>query len=168
MNRVGKPSEPINLTSLEYSLLASYCNKSTISVRMYKRLSIILKSADGELGINISDSLGLSNRVIYKWLRRWREGYGSLSDFSDSDELLSKMLGILGDKPRTGAPIRISLSEKESLVALACESPSDYGLPVTSWNRELLAQVAVRENLVKTISPSYVSKVLKKQGYSSS
>jgi len=80
---------------------------------------------------------------------------------SDS-ELLQKMLAILTDEPRSGPPIRISLTEKQQLVALACKKPEDFGVPLTQWNREMLAKVAMAEGIVEKISPRYVSEILKK------
>ncbi len=72
------------------------------------------------------------------------------------------MLDILRDLPRSGAPERIPLSEKQQLIALACEKPEDYGIPFTQWNREMLAKVAMAEGIVEKISPRYVGKLLKK------
>jgi putative transposase len=57
--------------------------------------------------------------------------------------------------------MRISLAEKQRLMALACQKPEDFGIPVTQWNREMLAQVAQAQGIVKKISPRYVGKLLK-------
>ena len=59
------------------------------------------------------------------------------------------MLSILSDAPRSGAPIQISLSEKENIVALSCKKPKDVGIPFTRWNREILTEVAISKGLVK-------------------
>ncbi len=73
------------------------------------------------------------------------------------------MLALLRDRPRSGAPRRITLSQRQQIVALACEAPEDFGIEMTQWNREALAQeVAVDKGIVETISPRYVSVVLKK------
>lgn len=56
---------------------------------------------------------------------------------------------VLSDYSRSGAPIRISLEEKQQLVALACKKPQDFGIPITPWNREMLAKVAMAEGIVE-------------------
>jgi putative transposase len=73
------------------------------------------------------------------------------------------MLAVLEDAPRSGAPVRISMAQKQQITALACRKPQDYGIPVTQWNREMLAQVAVAQGIVETISPRYISELLKNQ-----
>lgn len=82
-------------------------------------------------------------------------------------QLLDKMLEILSDIPRSGKPKQITLAQEQQIVALAREKPEDYGIPMTQWNREMLAHVAKTEGIVKTISPRYISDILKKNQASS-
>lgn len=88
---------------------------------------------------------------------------GASGDGVSDGELLAKILDILTDVPRSGAPKRITLSEEQQLIALACEKPEDHGIPMTQWNREMLAKVAMAEGIVEKISPRYVSELLKKK-----
>ena len=75
------------------------------------------------------------------------------------------MLDLLSDRPRSGTPRRITLSQRQQIVALACQAPEDFGIEMTQWNRAALAQVAADKGLVDTISPRYVSVVLKKPNF---
>nr|WP_299466684.1 helix-turn-helix domain-containing protein [uncultured Microscilla sp.] len=136
-------------------------------------MSILLCIDEGLGVLATSRQLRTSAPTVSKWSKRWLVGFESLCAYeakeSPSDSaLLVRMLEILSDAPRTGAPARISLSDKEKLVALACQKPKDFGIPLTSWNREMLAKVAVCEGIVEKISGGYVSKILKKSGGSSS
>lgn len=56
-------------------------------------------------------------------------------------QLRSHILGILSDKRRTGKPPRISLAQKNQIVAIACQRPEDHGIPVTNWSLALLVKV---------------------------
>ena len=78
-------------------------------------------------------------------------------------ELLSKMLEILSDLPRSGHPKRITLEQEQQIVAVACRKPKEFGIAMTQWNREMLAHVAMAEGIVDQISPRYVSEILKKK-----
>lgn len=72
------------------------------------------------------------------------------------------MLEVLKDTPRSGAPKRITLTQEQQIIALACKKPQAYGIPLTQWNREMLAHASRAKGIVETISPRTVSKLLKK------
>lgn len=73
------------------------------------------------------------------------------------------MLSILKDKPRSGAPRVITSAQESLLMALACESPQDYGIIRTNWSHQTLAQVAIEKEIFESISSRYVGKLLKKE-----
>ena len=166
----GKKAPQIKLSERQRKILERYHNKRNISRQYYQRIDIILQAFKGRQNLQISQSLSIHFNTVSKWRKRWAKSYGHLCEYekgassegvSDS-ELLQKMLAILTDEPRSGPPIRISLTEKQQLVALACKKPEDFGVPLTQWNREMLAKVAMAEGIVEKISPRYVSEILKK------
>lgn len=71
----------------------------------------------------------------------------------------------LSDSPRSGAPERITMEQWCQIIALACEPPQEYGLPITHWTHEELAAEAIKQGIVDTISSSHVGQVLKKKIY---
>jgi putative transposase len=105
------------------------------------------------------------------WRNRWIEEYDKLIIYEQGIggkgvkdyELLSKMLEILRDKPRSGSPRVITSAQERLLTALACESPQDYGIIRTNWSHETLAQVAIEKGIFEHISPQYVGRLLKKE-----
>ena len=119
----------------------------------------------------ISGELGTERNTVKKWRSRWESGYEALTMFEQGEsgkgvsdrQLLEQMLKLLEDKPRSGAPKIITLAQEEQIVALACEAPEDYGIMMTQWNREMLAHVAIIQGIVDSISPRYVSNILKKK-----
>lgn len=135
------------------------------------RSSIILRASRGESNQQIAQALNISYNTVKKWRKRWRHHHKRLNAYQagvsgdgiSDPELLEKILDILSDVPRSGAPKRITLSEEQQLVALACEKPQDHGIPMTQWNREMLAKVAMAEGMIEKISPRYVSELLKKK-----
>lgn len=169
-----RPTAPkIELHPRHRDLLQSYLSKSSIPAHYQKRVSILLYIDEGLGVLATSRKLPTSAPTVSKWTKRWLANFDDLCAYeaqqSPSDSaLLSRMLAILSDAPRTGSPPRISLSEKEKLMALACQKPKDFGIPLSAWNREMLAKVAIAEGIVEKISGGYVSKILKKSGHSSS
>ena len=71
------------------------------------------------------------------------------------------MLEIISDRPRSGAPSRISMQQKQQIVALACEDPEDYGFVMTDWTHQVLAEAAVKQKIVDRVSASYTGRLLK-------
>lgn len=166
MNR-GKALAPLSLSNRQKTLLSKYLSGGKISVDQKTRISIILLAERGNSNRATSQALGITEVIVRKWRKRWLSQYEHLCAYESEAvrrdrEVLKKMLSFLKDAPRSGSPARISSSEKESLMSLACASPESVGVPVTHWTRELLAKVAMQKGLVKKISPRYVSEILKK------
>jgi hypothetical protein len=47
-------------------------------------------------------------------------------------------------------------------MALACEKPENYGRPISHWSSRELADEAVKQGIVASLSPGHLRKVLKK------
>ncbi|WP_299455182.1 helix-turn-helix domain-containing protein [uncultured Microscilla sp.] len=172
MNR-GKALAKLDLSTRQHQLLSSYLNKRTVPKHYEQRIRIILLAFDGWSNRKIHQEYSLNVLTVSKWRNRWLSHYADLCAYELEEKttdalLLSKMLSLLSDEARSGTPSRISLSEKESLVALACKKPEDFGIPLNHWNREALANLAMEMGIVQQISPRYVSEILKKSGNSSS
>lgn len=169
MNR-GKSPPKVLLSKRQKSILANYYNKRNISVQEKQRVGIVLQAHAGKSDLAISRDLQITPGTVSRWRNRWVNSYEQLREFeqeqssasSSGRELLDKMLEILSDHARSGAPIRISVEEKQQLIALACKKPKEFGIPITQWNRGMLAKVAMAEGIIEKISPRYVSEVLKK------
>jgi len=161
---------PLEMTERHYTLLERHTRKRNTGNHEVKRIKILLKASTGQSNYSISKELSIRVETVRTWRARWAACYEQLSIFEKgksgegvSDlELLKRMLAILTDHPRSGKPPRITLSQKQQIVAMACRKPSEYGLPMTRWTHETLAQVAKAEKIVKSISPRYVGEILKK------
>lgn len=164
MNR-GPSAASLELSESQGKLLTQYAHKHTVSRQLHQRISIVLRAHQGESNMHIARLLGVTSNTVKKWRTRWIASYERLCAHQQQTEResehLQQMLAVLEDAPRSGSPMRISLAEKQGLMALACQKPEDFGIPVTQWNREMLAQVAQRQGIVKKISPRYVGKLLK-------
>lgn len=162
-----KQAKKLDLSTRQQKMLETYLSKRKIEHHYHQRINIILKSFSGSGIRKISRELSTTTDTVSKWRNRWLADFEELCSHEQSKKctdktLLTKMLRILSDAPRCGAPTRISLSEKENIVLLACKSPKDFGIPISKWNREILTEVAISKGLVKKISSGYVSKILKK------
>ena len=118
---------------------------------MVKRANIILMADAGKMNQDIAQDLGLNVHVITTWTKRWLER---------SDDRVEDRLQ---DLQRPGAPDTITPEQWCRIIALACESPEDYGRPITHWTHRELAEEAIKQGIVETISPSHLGRMLKKR-----
>jgi len=171
MSRGHPPAPPIGISSRQYQILEKATSKRSISHQNKIRFEIILRASQGQSNSQVKRDLGISLNKVKRWRHRWESAWENLNTFesgiegqSPKDyELLARMKEILSDEPRSGTPKRITLSQEKQITALACEKPEKYGVMMTQWNREMLAQTAKKLGIVNTISPRYISVILKKE-----
>jgi putative transposase len=161
----------VNLSIRQKTLLEAELKKRTILSQYKARIPVVLRSYEGESQAAISLSSALDYETVRLWRNRWIDAYDELLAYEKGvggkgvkdHELMSKMLAIFSDKPRSGAPRVITAAQEDLLTALACESPQDYGIIRTNWSHETLAQMAIKKGIFERISPRYVGKLLKKE-----
>ncbi len=167
----GKPAaSPISLSDRQGKLLYQLASQQKIIYREKIRCQIIVLSSEGISMSQICRDLAISITCVRRWRRRWISGREELMTFElghngqvpKDHELLARIRDLLSDAPRSGTPPQISQSQKQQILALACEQPQKYGIVMSQWNREMLAKVAIAQRIVKTVSPRYISDILKK------
>lgn len=170
--RGTKSSLPLTVNSRLENLLKIEVKKTKIGWRYKQRLQIILQGIEGISKYRSRKILGVSRDVVNLWRSRWQDSICMLLKASEEDstkdslkdhELVKLLKSVLTDQPRSGTPKRITLSQEEQIVALACDSPQNHGVEMTNWTHEMLAHVAKASGIVKTISASHVRNILKKK-----
>jgi len=160
----------IVLADRELRLLNQLVNKRKIEKQLEVRIKILLMSFSKFSYKHICSELECSEPTISKWKQRWIDNYEKLQVFSkgidgagvSDTELINEILTILGDAPRSGAPLTFIEEIQKKIQAIACESPSKYGLPFTHWTHEELAKRVILEKIVETISDTQIGRILKK------
>ena len=171
---MGRKLQMLSLTQRQYELLLKTSHKRSTPQHYHERIHIILKSYQGESQTQIAGDLNLNYETVRLWRSRWIHHYPLLTEYErgiadggvPDPQLVKKMLFLLSDEPRPGAPRKFTMEQDDYLVALACESPTDYGLIRTNWTHETLAEVAVSKGLFQELSARMVGKLLKKKNYS--
>ena len=145
----------IELQKDEINTLKKVLKKHSTPQSIARRVKIILMAATTELNNSeIAQVLNIRNCDITKWTQRWREN-------SSIDNCIERLY----DKPRSGKPATITAEQWSLIMALACEKPENYGLPITQWSHATLTQEIIKQEIVETISQSHVGDFLKKQNY---
>ncbi len=87
---------------------------------------------------------------------RWHLRYLERRIRAPEEPVKSRLL----DRPRTGAPDRITPEQYVDLLVLATTEPEALGLPLTHWSSRDLADQAVARGIVATLHDSTMSRFL--------
>ena len=118
------------------------------------RARIILLAADDFSVGETAERLGVWRKTVSEWRKRWLSGVSERGIFER-----------LGDKPRSGAPAVITTEQVCAIIALACEPPSDSGLPITHWSQQAVAEEAMRRGIIEKISQRSAGRFFKRVGF---
>ena len=141
----------IKLTDEERAELRRITRKHTSVQSVVRRAKIILMADEGIKRMAIAWELGIAQEnVVTTWIKRW---------LAMSERPVAERLQ---DLPRSGAPDTFTPEQLCQIVALACEKPEHYGRPITHWTNGELADEAIKQGIVESISASYVGQLLKK------
>lgn len=139
------PKYQIDLTTEQVQQLTSISLAYMAPFALVQRARIILLAHQGLANAEIARQLGCCLQTVRTWRRRWHNQ------------------PTLVDAPRCGCPQRFTPVERAAITALACSSPRSYQHPWQRWSGDKLAQVAVEQNLLDSISPTTVRRLLRQE-----
>jgi putative transposase len=161
---VGGPRpERINLTERQEAELERIVRRPTSPQWAVTRARIILAASEGANNEEIGRQVGVDRQQVRMWRRRWQAEVAGLAavEAEDSEQVLSpRIRQVLADRPRPGGPPTFSPEQLCGIIALACEPPDASGRPVTHWTPRELANEAMKRQMVRSISPRHVGRIL--------
>ena len=134
----------LRLTRREKYVLEATARAERGEARLYRRARMVLLAAQGVSISTIAERFETSRSRVHVWLRRFE----------------AERLAGLTDLPRAGRPAEITALERHQVLALACQSPAEYGHERTLWSHAALAETLIAESLVRSISPRSVGLIL--------
>jgi transposase len=143
----------VKLIPKQRELLEELTSKGTMKVRAYKRAQILLLADEAQPGCpksdeQIAEQVNISTATVQRVRQRFVE---------------NGLDGALTEKPRSGAPPKITSRQRARITSLACsDPPAGYA----RWSLRLLATKLVELELVDQISHDSVGRVLKKTNLS--
>ncbi len=132
--------------------LESLLSKSSLTVKIHKRIQVLLHLDSGKSYRTVGKEVGMT--------------YISMREICDkyiNKQANCVALNYLSDKPRTGRPIVISGDERAKITALACsKAPEGHA----NWTLRLLANKVIELGICQELSHTYVGEILKKTNFS--
>jgi putative transposase len=145
--------EPISLSENEQLQLKDLVNRHNTPQQIALRANIILLANTGKNNREIARELEVSRDMVRTWRNRWLQ-------YTAKDPEGSSVLSRLQDAERPGAPPTFTAEQIKHLFALVCDPPERYNYAISHWGARELAEVMVKQNIVKSISPRHVSRLL--------
>lgn len=160
-------AKPTLLTARQRSILEKLSRTRTLAQHLAERCHIVLGAAAAKTDIEQAQALGIDRQRVRRWRWRWSESHQALTaaeaqDASDAD-LEARILSVLSDSERSGAPPKFTPEQVVAIVALACEPPAESERPISHWTPVELAAEAVKRGIVTSISPRQVDRFLVKR-----
>jgi transposase len=160
----GPKPPTVELASTVRKILEQMTSCYTNSYALVLRAKIILNAAEGHNNSQVARQLDVDRDTASTWRAHWLSTEASLRT-SEAEGLTEKELTALveialSDLPRVGTPDTFSPEQLVQIVALACEDPRDSGREISCWTPRELADEAIGREIVPTISPRHVGRVL--------
>lgn len=128
------------------------------------RSKIILMAAKGFNNSEIAQRLDTNRNTVGIWRKRWLENTAYLLKAEkaevDKKQLRDLVETILSDEFRSGTPDKFSSEQLVKIVAIACEDPLVSSREISHWTRRELADEVKKREVIDTISPRHVGRIL--------
>lgn len=140
----------LKLEPEEREQLQQLMNRHHTPQQLALRGRIIVLADEGQNHREIARQLKISRKMARLWRDRWLAGQASEMSVVER----------LQDEERSGAPATFELEQILHLFKLACDAPAEYKRPISQWTNRELADELVKQEIVETISPRHVGRLL--------
>jgi len=147
-------AQVIKLSEKEQQALEKLVSKHQTGQQMALRARIILAASAGQTNTAIAQKYEVKHDTVKLWRNRWAQ----LQDISLEDLSVDQRLS---DRPRPGAPSRITADQRCQIEALACEKPENSARPISQWTAREIAAELMERKIVEKISGRHAARLLK-------
>ena len=159
----GPQPQLITLSNPQQALLEALLRQSSCPQALALRVRIVLEAAAGQRNNALAQALACSLPTVRKWRGRWAAAQAQLAAVEHHPrDLRAVVASVLADAPRSGAPGSFTAEQIVQIVNLACTPPPHVGRPIEAWTPRELADEAIKQGIVTTISARSVGRLLKR------
>jgi putative transposase len=153
----------LSISPLQRQILEKIIRRFKSNQQHVFRAKIILCAAAGLGNQQIAEQLNTTRLTVRTWRERWSQKTEILSRVESEEgekALYQKIIGVLSDAPRSGAPITYKAEVICQIIALACQPPQECGHPISHWTPTALRLEVIKQGIVKDISVRQVGRFL--------
>ena len=161
---VARIAKKVTLTEKQRDTLNQIITSRTHRLDHIERAKIIIFSSELKQDKQLGDELNISPNAVRKWRNRWLKNEERLLLIDKGEKgiiYVRKLLEILSDEQRTGAPCTFTAEQICQIMSVACERPEDSDLPISHWSLHSLADEIIKRGIVERISRSQLAVFLK-------
>src|SRR3954452_13899509 len=152
------------ITERQQVILQTFSRSVTAPSRLRQRATIIILAFEGLRNEDIAPRVGLTQRQVGRWRRRWANAWDRLVALECCEPraaLRWAIEAVLSDEPRPGAPGKFTPEQVTQILAVACEPPAKSDRPITHWTVQELTDEVIRRGIVESTSPAQVYRYLR-------
>ncbi len=157
----GPTPAPLTVSPTQHVVLTALLRRSSCPQALALRVRIVLGAAGDQRTEPLARQVGCTAKTVRKWRSRWAAAAAHLTASDDDRPDLERAIAAaLADAPRAGTPATFTAEQIVRIIDLACRSPEQLQRPVAAWTPRELADEAVKQGLVATISARSVERFL--------
>jgi len=145
-------------------MLESLSRRHGTGQQVALRARLVLATAE-QSGTAVVAAYGVDRDTVGLWRARWATAQERLTaleaEGASERALRAAVERTLRDAPRPGTPPTFTAPQVIGIVKLACTPPQEADCPCSQWGARALADAAIRQGIVDTISPRTVGRFLK-------
>lgn len=115
----GPSAQRVQVSARQRQLLGKLVRGSTTPQRLVLRAGVVLGAADGDSNEHLVKRLGVTRPMLRKWRRRWAQAESAVCAVEAEEDdrgLLSRIVEVLSDAPRSGRPTEFTPKPKFPLI----------------------------------------------------
>jgi transposase len=158
----GKAAKVI-ITERQEEILTTFSRSRSEPSFLRQRSTVILLAFAGKRNEQIAPLVDLERHQVGRWRSRWAEAFDRLVRIECVEglpALRNAIRQLLADAPRSGSPGKFTAEQLALIFATACEPPEKSGRPITHWTHTELADEVVKRQIVESISPRHLGRLL--------
>lgn len=157
----GPSPAPLTVSPARQAVLGALLRRASCPQALALRARIIRGAAADQRNEPLARRLGCTPKTVRTWRGRWLAAVTRLSLADDDPPAQAQAsAAVLANAPRSGAPGTCTAEQIVQLINRACRPPERCGRPITAWTPRELADEAIRQGIVGTISPRTVGRFL--------
>jgi putative transposase len=163
----GSRATPVTVSERQRKILERIVRSKRSPRELVERGRIFLMSSEGRDNPEQARRLGegVDRQRVRRWRNRWAASETSLAEAEAHEatekDLENRVLAVLSDNPRSGAPATFTPEQLTRILAVACEPPSDSDVPISHWTPAELTREVIKRGIVESISPRHVDRFLR-------
>lgn len=159
----GPQPQLITLSAPQQALLEALLRQTSCPQALALRARIVLGAAASQRNEHLAQALNCSLPTVRKWRLRWAAATSQLAVVENHpSDLRALVATVLADAPRSGTPGSFSAEQLVQIINLACTPPPEVGRPIDAWTPRELADEAMKQGIVASISARSVGRFLKR------